>query len=93
MLKKLAMHQTILKFKKSNFVFFKYNVLKCLFVSLDYNPLLTVSTPKLCTIWLELIIVNFVCLKTMVFPGRAYLLNDTCLLRTYKVMNGEALKI
>ena len=28
-----------------------------------------------------------------VFPGKAYLLNDTYLIRTYKIVNGEALKI
>ena len=37
--------------------------------------------------------VNFVCLRTMVFPGRAYLLNDTYLIRTFKIVNEEALKI
>ena len=37
--------------------------------------------------------VNFVCLKTMFFPGRAYLLNDTYLISTYKIVNGEPLKM
>ena len=37
--------------------------------------------------------VNFVCLKSMVFPEWAYLLNDTYLISTYKIANGEAVKI
>ena len=36
---------------------------------------------------------NFVCLKTIIFPGRAYLLNDNYLIRTYKIVNRDALKI
>ena len=36
---------------------------------------------------------NFVCLEIVVFPGRAYLLNDTYLIRTYKNVNGETSKI
>ena len=41
------MYQTILKFKKTSFVFFKHNHLKYLIVSPDCISLLTVSTPKL----------------------------------------------
>ena len=37
--------------------------------------------------------VNFVCSKAKVFPGRAYLLNDTYLIRTYEIVNEESLKI
>ena len=41
------MYQTILKFRKTAFVLFKHNHLKCLFFFLDYISLLTVSTLKL----------------------------------------------
>ena len=38
--------------------------------------------------------VNFVCLETIAVPGKAHLLNDTYLITTtYKIVNGEALKI
>ena len=37
--------------------------------------------------------VNFVCLKTVVIPGRAHLFNDTYLIRAYKIVNVETLTI
>ena len=43
--------------------------------------------------WASTHFVNFPRFKTMVFPRRAYLLNDTYLNRTYKIVNGEALEI
>ena len=41
------MYQTMLKFWKANYAFFKQNNLKYLFVSLDCISMLTVSAPKL----------------------------------------------
>ena len=46
MLKKLCCNVSILKFRKTNFAFFKHDHLKCLFVSLYCIYLITVSTPK-----------------------------------------------
>ena len=43
--------------------------------------------------WAPTPFVNFLRFKTMVFPGRAYLFNDTYLIRTYKIVNRKALEI
>ena len=70
------------------------NHLKRLFISPDCISLLTEVRQWLTFYHLATThSVNFFCLETVALSRRAYLWNDTCLIRTYKIVNREALKV